>query len=151
MIAETAAKIIAYVRSRGSDAKTLRDAAHEAHHALTTRAKKWDRASIDAAVKRSWRDYSMRVVDEINARAVEQIVCADLGVVIDGPKKWAFVTCMESMQIDRVNIGDLSVVEAAIVRRMAHPRVRRDADAVLALAAKSLPVRKARRAMEIAP
>ncbi len=43
-----AAKIIEAVRARGNDPRDLRDAAHEAHHALEVKAKDWDRDAGDA-------------------------------------------------------------------------------------------------------
>ena len=38
-----AAKTVEWVRSKGSDADNLRDAAHEASHALQVKPRRWDR------------------------------------------------------------------------------------------------------------
>lgn len=91
----TAESIIAAIRKRGSDAIELRDAVHEAHHALFAGARKWDRDSIHRALRKFPR--WMQAADELMARAVEQLVCKQLGVEIDGIEKWAHVSVMEAM------------------------------------------------------
>lgn len=74
--------VILTVRARGSDAITLRDAAHEASHALEYGLDEWDRASIDERLSRvkSPRD---RFNSEVHARAVEKLVCVHFGVDYD--------------------------------------------------------------------
>jgi hypothetical protein len=86
--------IIRAVRARGSDARDLRDAAHEACHAIEADAHSWERESIHRAVRRDLDMYRA----EVNARAVEQIVCRRLGVAIETVRHWAFICGMESIK-----------------------------------------------------
>lgn len=76
-----ALKIVEWVRSKGSDADNLRDAAHEASHALEVKPRRWDRESIHAKVMRKGQIFAIR--SELEARAVERIVCATHGVEHD--------------------------------------------------------------------
>lgn len=123
--------LIAAVRARGNDATTLRDAAHEAHHALSAEVKgPWTRTNIDRHVQRKRRGWA--VGDEALARAVEQIVCADLGVDCGSVEKWAMNSCMESIKIDRIDIP-YELLLSAIQSAMKDGRGRAAADRVLAL------------------
>ena len=131
--------LLAAIRARGCDATDLRDAAHEAHHALTHGIKgKWTRKAVDRAVQKSWpgrRGYPMRLAEEIDARAVEQIVCADLGVECWPVDKAVGIMIMECISVDRVGGLDFDPLVAAVKRRMASPSCRRYADRVIALGA----------------
>lgn len=124
--------LIAAVRAKGSDARDLRDAAHEAHHALTAGAKRWTRSSIDRAIKRKVKRIGDRVNEEILARAVEQIVCTELGVKCESVEVCANTACLEAAYY-----GDpfLSCEQAviAIRNRMESDEARAAADRVLAL------------------
>lgn len=88
----TAKGIIEYVRSRGSDTSNLRDAVHEACHALEAKIENWDRNSIHEAMQK----IPTRIPSEITARAVEQIVCSDLGVSIATIETWCHIACTEA-------------------------------------------------------
>lgn len=100
MTKPTAASVIAAIRVCGSDATDLRDAAHEAHHALSAGVVgKWDRERIHRAVVRLGRSGEVR--DELMARAVEQLVCAHFRVKIDPVSRWAFVSAMEAIKFRR--------------------------------------------------
>lgn len=93
---EKAAAIVAWVRGKGSDTDNVRDAAHEASHALEFGVKKWDRRSIDVAALRKPRPIGM--ASEVLARAVEQLVCEALGVEHDWPN-FMFIAGMESLKV----------------------------------------------------
>lgn len=126
-------RIIAAVRARGSDATDLRDAAHEAHHALTAGLrKKWDRESIDRAICRKFQRPGAAASEEILARAVEQLVCADLGVDCGTIDHWAFICCMEAAKFGQPFMRPTEAKEA-IERRMKSKEARAAADKVIAL------------------
>lgn len=101
MSVEIAGKVLAEVRRRGSDAVDLRDAAHEASHALEFNLRgKWTRDRIhQAVIKRTSRSSVIRAVSiigtEIRARAIEQIVCQRLGVSIERIEVFASVALLE--------------------------------------------------------
>lgn len=124
--------LIAAIRKRGNDATDLRDAAHEAHHALSAGVRgPWDRESIHRAVMAMGR--ADAAGDEIMARAVEQIVCADLGVTTDSIEKWAFWACMEAIK-SGIRYPSLDWFCDAVRAAMKSPEGRRAADRVMALA-----------------
>ena len=141
----TPAAVIAAIRARGSDAVELRDGAHEACHALELGLVEWDRDTIHFAIMR--RRIGDRIAMECTARAVEQVVCARLGVTTDSVDKWAFITAMEAAS------NGLLVPPAVIVTgvnaRMNAPETLRLVDAILALPSEAStapkPVRKTKR------
>lgn len=71
--AALAQRIITRVQRRGSDATTLRDAAHEASHGIELGLRKWSREAIHQAVSALPRAEQFR--SEVFARAVEAEVC----------------------------------------------------------------------------
>jgi len=98
-----ASAVIAAVRARGSDASDVRDAAHEAYHALQSRLRgKWTRARIHDAVRRQARrervlgERSVLVHHEVYARAVEQLVAAKCGVDPGSVEQWALISVLEA-------------------------------------------------------
>jgi hypothetical protein len=127
-----AAAIIAYVNERDSGARDLRDAAHEAHHALAVELEgSWERERLHHAMVRRGRSYLLQ--SEIEARAVEQLVCVALDVA---PGKdiagWALVSCFEAIKTG-LDIGPPEPIERAIERAMKRDSIRAAADRVLAL------------------
>jgi len=68
----------------------------------------------------------------MTARAVEQMVCADLGVDCGSIEHWASTSVMEAMKIDRL-ILDFDWFKAGVESRMKKAMTRAAADAVLAL------------------
>lgn len=136
-----AEKLVAAVQARGSDADDPRDAAHEACHAIAWRVKKaWTRDNIHA---KKPRDRGFGVADEITARAVEQLVCADLKIDYD-PQKWAMVCYMEMLKNEGIALPSGDWLPNAIQARAKTPMARRMADQVLALA--TAPLKKRRSA-----
>lgn len=90
--------IIAAVQSRGSDAADLRDAAHEACHALETGIQiSWDRDSVHAGIWSAFERPADRFRSEVLARAVERIICGRFDVEYD-PDKWLGLALMESVK-----------------------------------------------------
>lgn len=141
----TAADIIAAVRACGSDATDLRDAAHEAHHAIEAGvpAGQWDRETIHAAVMAMGRGKA--AASEVMARAVEQIVCADLGVDCGAVEKWSFWACLEAVKSGTTFPGPTWFANA-VRTVMATPSARAAADAVKALVRPpAKPAKKARK------
>lgn len=143
----TAEQIIEAVQARGNDARGLRDAAHEAHHALEAKvpAGRWDRESIHRAVMRMGRGKA--AASEVMARAVEQIVCADFGVDCGTVERWAFVACTEALK-SGVAFPGVTWFADAVRGVMTTETARAAADSVIALAAKPLqkPARRKRAA-----
>lgn len=70
---QLAEHIVARVRERGSDTDNVRDAAHEASHALEYGVRFWDRESIHATLRK--QKPVKQGVSEVFARAVEAEIC----------------------------------------------------------------------------
>jgi hypothetical protein len=94
------------IRRRGVVTSTLRDAAHEACHALQWDVKrKWTRDNIHAKKPKPHRIFGHTGVhDEIDARAVEQVVCQRLGVDCGPVEKWADICWMEMLKNERISL-----------------------------------------------
>lgn len=123
--------LVAAVRAKGSDASDVRDAAHEACHALSWGVKKkWTRNNIHA---KKPRVRSEGVADEILARAVEQIVCADLGVECGSIEKWAMVCWMEMLKNERISLPTDGWLVESITSAIKSKRARAMADRILSL------------------
>lgn len=146
MTKPTKEEIIAAIRARGNNATDLRDAAHEAHHALQFDVKpgKWNRETIHRAiVKGGRRAFGEAVFDEIRARAVEQIVCADYGVETGASlEAWAMTSFMEAGKNSGIWTPSDFDWAGKIRERMATPAARADADRVIALASVPFAARK---------
>lgn len=129
----TAATLVAVIRERGSDATDLRDAVHEAHHALSSRTVgRWTRENIHRHMCKMRTGEG--VVDEVLARIVEQDVCARLGVDPGGDlDKWIGVSCFEATAHQLPFLDYDHAIRAAQIR-VGTPDARRAADAVIALA-----------------
>lgn len=127
----TPATLMAAIRARGCVPHDLRDAVHEAHHALASKASFWSRRSIDRAVMAMC---TVRAADdELLARVVEQDVCTRLGVSPNGTlEKWVAFACFEAAVSNIQFMPDDVAIERA--RALVEtPRARRAADAVMAL------------------
>jgi hypothetical protein len=85
--------VIAVIRSKGSDTDNVRDAAHEASHAIQHRLRRWDRRLVDLHMGRMRPRPRLR--SEAIARAVEQLVCRELGVPYE-PKEWHRTAVLEA-------------------------------------------------------
>lgn len=144
--------LIAAIRARGSDARDLRDAAHEACHAIEANVPdgKWDREGIHSRLIRG-RSRSDLVRLEIEARAVEQLVCADLGVDCDTVDKWAEITWWETMKNMRINLPSVEWIAKAVNLAMKQGRIRDKTDAVVALADKPVKTRARKSRQAVTP
>ncbi len=147
--AQRADRIIETVRKYGSDTDNLRDAAHEAHHALDSGLAKgkWQRENIHKKLlgirlnaehdgfgnyKRIRTPLWQLIAYEMDARAVEQLVCKELDVEIKPIEHWAHISFMEAMK----NIQTTFPIERFILgvnMRVEHNRVRGYVNSVLAL------------------
>lgn len=153
---DTWVQILRYVQARGSDARDLRDATHEAHHAIASGCRKpWTRDNIHAAVLRAARgDRITRLLGgstnealvkyELEARAVEWIICERAGLEYDLPK-WADVMWWETFKNMNIRLPDVDDVAKAIKLAKERPSIVRAADRVAELADKPLPRGRARR------
>lgn len=125
-----ASRIIGAVQARGNDATNLRDAAHEACHALDYAVEgPWDRESIHDARP---PERSSAIASEIRARAVERLVCERLGQPIENPDHWLFIAVMETTR-DYGGSLPLAVWKSAVADAEKQPATLRLVDAVLAL------------------
>ncbi len=91
----TTREIIAAVNAQGSNATDLRDAAHEACHALQLGLfRDWSRLAIHKRLRglRSAKRMSIEIV----ARAVEQIVCQRMGEKTWSIEETAVITLLEA-------------------------------------------------------
>lgn len=131
-----ASRLIAAIHARGSDAVDLRDAAHEACHAIRWNVPgKWTRKKITAANPyKSRRMFSFGLADEITARAVEQIVCKRLGYTCATVEQCVLIMCMETLTYDRIELK-FEEMKKAIEDRMESPQAAQLADQVIALVA----------------
>lgn len=121
------------IRARGVESSDLRDAAHEACHALQWGlTKKWTRTNVERANPNK-RRISLGLADEITARAVEQIVCKRLGDECQTVESCVMTMCMETVKFDRVSLPYDDMVKA-VRRRITSPAAIAMADRVLALA-----------------
>ena len=104
-----ASLIIEAVRQRGNDAEDLRDAAHEAAHVFqleSSFADQWERPIIHDALTRRVRKRSGGVMNpmtiltayEYQARAVEMLVCRELGLDYD-LIEWANTMLLETAML----------------------------------------------------
>lgn len=94
----TSEQFIAAVRSMGCVPRDLRDAAHEAHHAIIGKAKNWTREGIHGALCKKLGP-AERIADEILARAVEQLVTKEItGEACGRVEHWAMWMCMEAIK-----------------------------------------------------
>ena len=147
------ATVIKAVRRYGSDVDDLRDAAHEAAHGLQVNLPegRWDRVQLDDALfakartfahKKSIENtleyafkYLWRV--EIQARAVEQIVCKRLGVLTDTVEVWANNAWLEG-NLRSITGPSLAQLVKRIYAAMKTKVVNRLADRVIKLPQKGL-------------
>jgi len=120
---QTASALLQAIRSRGSDAETIRDAAHEATHALQTNLHSpWNRDNIHEAVERLAKRHflgrhfgrmSALVRFELEARAVEMLTSQHFNEKYD-IQHWATICWMETAKAFQTNIGEIDDVIAAI-------------------------------------
>lgn len=90
------------VRSMGSDAEDVRDAAHEAFHALENRvAAPWTRERVHEAMLARYetKPPAELWLHELIARILEQVVCSKLGADAGGDlKHWITVSSFEAVR-----------------------------------------------------
>lgn len=106
--------VVRWVRRCGSDTNNVRDAAHEASHALEYRVRRWGREAIHSKVIRSRPGDRART--EVEARAVERLVCAAVNVTHD----WSHFNLLCAIEATRSGISfpSLDVLETLIQSAM---------------------------------
>lgn len=117
----TANDLVTAIRSRGSNADDIRDAAHEATHAMQSRLRgPWGRERLHSALERKARREAgprMFVTEmlryELQARAVEMLVCAHYQVPYN-PEEWAMWCAMETANTYHVGVGGIDRLVDAI-------------------------------------
>ena len=96
----TADVLLNLLREKGIRSNSLRDAVHEASHAVKCGCPddRWgDREAIHAAVCRRHPRPALQVREEIEARAAEWEACERYGIDYDA-ESWAFTAGMESIK-----------------------------------------------------
>ena len=135
------AKLLAAIQSRRCDAEDLRDAAHEAHHALFAKVRPpWDREKIhEALVRGALRGVADLVNHEIGARAVEWLICERYDIAYD-VAKWADITWWETSKTLHVSLPTNSWLVDAITNRKGRLQTKLYADQVEALQIRQLSI-----------
>lgn len=143
-----AQKLYDAIRAKGyaphdlGDGDDLRDAAHEAHHALYCGLRKpWTRDNIhEALLRRAKRDASglyrsteLFVQYELHARAVEWTVCERYGVEYD-VEHWADTMWWETIKNMNIRLPDVEQIIGAIKIAKGMKRIERYVDDVITLA-----------------
>jgi hypothetical protein len=94
-------------RPHRGESDNLRDAAHETFHALTVKAKTWERDVVHAKLVRKF-DRAELWMHEMQARAVEQLVCKRYGIDCGPLDEWVFTSIREAMS-HRLPFGEFDV------------------------------------------
>ena len=128
----TAKRILAATRRRGVvpyEPGDVRYATHEACHGIELALDDWDVDTVHFALAE--HRIGDRVVLECRARAVEQIVCARLGVPTASIEHWAFITSMEALR-NRIDVP-IDVFATGTRRRMDCPQTLSLVERILSL------------------
>ena len=137
---ERAAALVGVLRGRGVDSTDLRHCVHEASHALDAKLiEPWTNRNVASAMKRLGPGRA--AASELLARAVEQLVCARVGVTILPLEKWIFTSCMEAMKFRDPFLGYEEALSAAR-RSMDSEEARERADQILSLTEVATPRRR---------
>ena len=120
-----AQRILAAIRAKGcethgSDDGEFRHAVHEAVHGIRLKVPKWKNEAIHRACMRVRP--ADRLMEELIARAVEQLACARVGATCDTVEHFAFWTCMEASK-NGVNIGSIADISAGVKHWMTDTRI----------------------------
>lgn len=121
------------IRRRGSDAGDVRDAAHEACHAVDLKIIEgtWDRVTIHEALELRYRETVDQVICEAQARAVEMLICDHFEEPYD-LHNWAFISFMETSQRQNTQVP-VGFYESSIRLHAKLPKTLKLVEAVLAL------------------
>lgn len=128
-----AENLLATIRQRGTDARDLRDAAHEACHALDANVRgPWERERIHAKLEKICGDRGTMIYYELRARTVEQLVCEDFGLAYDA-EKWAGVCYMETLKTMHVALPSVEWILGQIKAHHGRLATRRMVDRIKGL------------------
>lgn len=90
--------LVLLAHARGNHPSDLRDAAHEAFHALSVGLEEdWDRETIHEALVERFGGAELWL-HELQARAVEQLVCAEFGVETNPIEHWVHWSILEAIK-----------------------------------------------------
>ncbi len=138
-----AKKLLGAIQKRGCDARDLRDAAHEAHHALFVRLRgSWDRERIhEALVRRARRESKLYLNEtlvryELYARAVEWTVCERFKLPYE-VEHWVDIMWWETLKHMNIKLPEVNEIAEAIKIAKGQWSTSRYADAVIALGARA--------------
>lgn len=141
-VEDPSARIVAAVRSRGSNASNLRDAAHEACHALDAKLRgRWERERLHSALERHCGDHGTMIYYEMRARAVEALCCEQIEGNHD-VQHWALICWMETIKTMRIELPSVQWIVEQITQHK-----KRSATICMAERIKALPVARTRRAL----
>lgn len=125
--------LIEICQAHGNDARNVRDAAHEAFHALVVNAKKsWDREKVHRALKRKFKVPAMLWLNEMQARAVEQIVSQHFEYACAPLETRIHLSIMEAIKF-QMPYGDFDTSLRCAQRYLTDPEVQQWAGRVIAL------------------
>lgn len=125
--------LVRLCRRRGNDASDLRDAAHEIFHARTVVGKDWDREVVHAKLVRAFKVGADLWVHEMQARAVEQLVCRHYGHGCRELEHWVNMSIMEAIKF-RLPYGEYDASLACARIAMTSSRVLSEVAAIIRLA-----------------
>lgn len=154
-----AQRLVDAVRRYGNDPRDLRDAAHEACHALELDVPRgdWDRETIHEAImlthnRRSssvTRSFQLaRIIGfEVTARAVERIVCDGFNVDIGDASGWMHIAYMEAMQGAGIRLPSVDWLLEQVEKAAKTDRVKKLVDRIVGLGDEKLvkPLKPAKR------
>lgn len=152
-----AQRLVDTVRRYGSDPRDLRDAAHEACHALELDVPRgdWGRETIHQALATTHNRRGSAMTQalqlaavirfEVTARAVERIVCDRFGVDIGDAKGWMNIAYMEALQGSGIRLPSVEWLAAQVEQAALTDRVKKLVEQIVGLAdEKATPVKRKR-------
>jgi hypothetical protein len=136
-VSDTIHPLVAYGRARGNGSLNVRDAAHEAFHALSVNAKNWDREKVHAKLCRKFKRAALWL-HELEARAVEQLVCQRLGYDCGPLDKWVGWSAMEAIKFRLPYDSDHKRSVEMAEKMMTRPATKAWSDRIVALVSDQL-------------
>lgn len=131
-----AERIVFAIRSRGSNAQDLRDAAHEACHALDVKLRgSWERERLHRALARHCGDPGTMIYFEMRARAVEAVICEQIEGAHD-LQKWVNVCLLETATTLGIALPSFDWAVDQVTKHKTRPATLRLVEQIKALAPK---------------
>jgi hypothetical protein len=131
----SAESLLRALNAKGVDMSDLRHCIHEASHALDAKLRgTWSNKAVDDAMRRIGPVRA--AASEIFARAIEQIVCAALGVETKSLDYWIGMSCREAAKFGNPFL-DYKTALLAAKRRMGTKDAKERASEIMALASRA--------------